>query len=1405
MKEILISSSALILALFLLRRLFRQGVSRRLQYALWALVALRLLIPVSLPATEYNVLTATEPVRQTVETQLEQRPVYVPVNRVPLELHPDAPGVSPGAAPHTDSGFWTIQDDETAVQYRTLTGSDVLRYIWYAGMAVTAAWFLFCNLRFAWRLRKARTPYAVADCPCPVYLVEDGLPSPCLFGLFRPAVYLTPAAVSSPETLRHVLAHETTHARHLDPLWALVRCVCLTVYWFDPLVWAAAVASRTDSELACDEGALKTLGAAERVPYGQTLLSLIPVRKGPSSPLLTATTMTSGKKQLKERITRIAENRRTVGLAVFLVLALTLAACAATFTAAKEPKQTVEPLSEAQLTEFEKLLFSREDAMIRSQFLTSYYETPKDIDLYELFYNGTGLPGGMGDGERQAVVDAFYEGEDPGVDLTKVPAKEIDQILQRYADLTLAETNAVRLDAFRYLQEYDAYYHFHGDTNAIGPVTFLSGEQEGNFVRLYYDAENMWFGGEYQNFGEGTACLTLEEVPGEFEDGFDYRFVSNQPAELPLHPTVYPEGEPVLTIPLSDSVVVTPQVVEQETISRTPGLDLLARYVLPFAQPWEVEVYPAANGEDAYACLVNMLDSSSRAYRFLTIEYDIWEDVVDIQPFRNVLGYENGFVLTYQVMNGVQRTEYYTMDTEKNSLLRLCSYNGMVTAMDLDGDGQKEIYAYQNADDDTPYLLFSHDGEIRLFVIGHIIKSAWPEAEYLEFGIAPDSSRQMWLNAQLPMPDHPAVGTASAFRKMYFDGESLLLYKDAYTDGVNTAIDAPAYAVAAARDKAEAAMEWHNQHTGVESFIDGRWQETGSPASWDGYRIKRLQSVEVPTVSARRPEVTAEVYELRYELHTATPEKVVLAGGAYMDEEGWVGGYNSDDYYLVFLPNGTDAPTLLENHIASDCSPGSPFFTAGVARSLVQVYALHYPEIDPQVLAYMFCDNGYTFLNDLGEENKTEQMQTLESLCGWALSASGGDAYYFEHPMENLANSQDGLTEAGKAAYKDLLDTYTYMQSAPETLPMDPEELLDRFTAGPAAFLQDATRAYNMQDALALLARYYDTGAANQRQRFSAALHSLRQGDLGSEATEAYTYLRMDCNLPGPAERDGFDEAGIWNAVNDWAAMCADVPSVKSFLVLNQEIDEKETLWYVKTYTASLYANERNYTDDYTSRIVAVQTVFDVTIDPAHVGTEVASSDWENGVNACWLYVAPPNGIASGEHPNEGWFVIDSKSCRVPEQFQEVEGLPFADIVQTQPKTTYYNTFEEAYGEVITRRKNLEGSSFEVLEEVQSRRGTAVSWRYTGTPHGADGRLTLISNRGAVYDLPLPPRSALGLANPAENLAFSEDGQTLTYTAGFPDTVLTNDGTAVIHQAGTYRYTFSLDTGDISLEITPAE
>ena len=344
MKEILLTSSVLILALLALRRLFRRTISRRMQYTLWALVLVRLLVPLNVGTLAHNVLSAAEPVQTAVEKRLETPVLYMQdgTERHPAQLLSGEESQGDPQSPPSDAAQSAPADEYSIVTptYRTVTLSEALTYVWYAGMAGVGAWFLFTNLRFARALRKARTPYRVEGCRYPVYLVPE-LPSPCLFGVLRPAVYLNEKALQSPDALRFVLAHEQTHARHLDPLWSLLRGVCLTVYWFDPLVWLAAVLSREDGELACDEGTLRALGADERTAYGKTLLTLVPVCDKPQNPLLGATTMTSGKRSLKERITRIAENRQAKAAAVFAVVALAALVCAVSFTGSSRPLSAV--------------------------------------------------------------------------------------------------------------------------------------------------------------------------------------------------------------------------------------------------------------------------------------------------------------------------------------------------------------------------------------------------------------------------------------------------------------------------------------------------------------------------------------------------------------------------------------------------------------------------------------------------------------------------------------------------------------------------------------------------------------------------------------------------------------------------------------------------------------------------------------------------------------------------------------------------------------------------------------------------------------------------------------------------------------------------------------------------------
>ena len=109
------------------------------------------------------------------------------------------------------------------------------------------------NIAFGISLRRNRRELDL-DAPLKVYAAKN-ISSPCLFGLFRPAVYVNEKAAENEASLRFVIAHEYCHYRHGDMFWSLLRCILLSVYWFNPIVWAAAYLSKRD----CNAPAMKPL------------------------------------------------------------------------------------------------------------------------------------------------------------------------------------------------------------------------------------------------------------------------------------------------------------------------------------------------------------------------------------------------------------------------------------------------------------------------------------------------------------------------------------------------------------------------------------------------------------------------------------------------------------------------------------------------------------------------------------------------------------------------------------------------------------------------------------------------------------------------------------------------------------------------------------------------------------------------------------------------------------------------------------------------------------------------------------------------------------------------------------------------------------------------------------------
>ena len=342
MMELLISwcvTSSILVAVFLLLRgtLFRT-LSPRVRYALWGVVLLRLLVPFQIPSLSLPAAAADLAPELPV---LSNRPLspdtamghaVIPSGLLEengLTIADD--GTVQASQSGQDAALWELQENgEVYMYFGGPTLDDVLRaavvMVWAAGAGGVLLAVLAANLRFAQKLRRSRRPLPTAGCPLPVYEAE-GLSSPCLYGVLRPAVYLTPEAAADGTVRTHVLSHELTHFRHRDHIWSLLRCLALALHWYNPLVWAAVILSKRDGELSCDEGTIRRLGEGERISYGRTLVGLVARRSGAGGVLSCSTTMTGGKKTVQRRITQLVKQPETKKTALFLAAAaLALAA-----------------------------------------------------------------------------------------------------------------------------------------------------------------------------------------------------------------------------------------------------------------------------------------------------------------------------------------------------------------------------------------------------------------------------------------------------------------------------------------------------------------------------------------------------------------------------------------------------------------------------------------------------------------------------------------------------------------------------------------------------------------------------------------------------------------------------------------------------------------------------------------------------------------------------------------------------------------------------------------------------------------------------------------------------------------------------------------------------------------------
>jgi Antirepressor regulating drug resistance, predicted signal transduction N-terminal membrane component len=336
--EATLAGSILIIVTLILRRVFRKKIGSRLIYMAWLLVAIRLLVPLALP----NPLM--DEFRPTNSTDSEARPV---ADQFRIRF-PEAVGqLVYMINPPDDKN--SIHPYENPISRLILTLASYTRWgvlgkicllLYALGGVTIAGVFTLRHIRFRKKLMQESVGSLEGEhlalyeslCkdmgvkPLPVILA-DPLPSPCLVGVMKPIIALP--LVLPPESLSEALRHELCHYKAKDPWWALLRCVCCAVHWFNPLVWMAQPFVSMDCEFACDERVAAALSDEERLHYGNTLILTAKQSYRPKAGIL-ATGLTMTGRRLKKRVGAIV-NMQTIkktaaALTAVVLVALTFSA-----------------------------------------------------------------------------------------------------------------------------------------------------------------------------------------------------------------------------------------------------------------------------------------------------------------------------------------------------------------------------------------------------------------------------------------------------------------------------------------------------------------------------------------------------------------------------------------------------------------------------------------------------------------------------------------------------------------------------------------------------------------------------------------------------------------------------------------------------------------------------------------------------------------------------------------------------------------------------------------------------------------------------------------------------------------------------------------------------------------------
>lgn len=330
LKTSLLGSLA-ILAMLVLKPLWRERYRAKTRCWLWLALAAFLLLPVDFSVKNAPV-QAAPPKDYTLFVGTDKTTIQSTDNL--FGDMAEKSGQSPAQVRDT-----IIQRPVTNPEQKTTRYIPVTTILFYGYLAGAAAFLLYQGVSYAlfrrtvrrWKRDVARADYAslLSDTArdlgvsAPEMIVCEAISTPAVTGLLRPRLLL-PHERYDVRELRYILRHELCHLKRRDMLLKLMLLAANAMHWFNPVVYLMLRQADEDIELACDSAATDGLELPERAAYSRTLLAAVQS----SVRALPATTCFGGTvERLKRRITNVlgAQKKRGLGV-VALVLALTLTA-----------------------------------------------------------------------------------------------------------------------------------------------------------------------------------------------------------------------------------------------------------------------------------------------------------------------------------------------------------------------------------------------------------------------------------------------------------------------------------------------------------------------------------------------------------------------------------------------------------------------------------------------------------------------------------------------------------------------------------------------------------------------------------------------------------------------------------------------------------------------------------------------------------------------------------------------------------------------------------------------------------------------------------------------------------------------------------------------------------------------